>query len=57
LVSAAEVAYFSLTTKDLDDCAREHPSQAQIISSLLQKPKKLLGNLTWWQIILSILVS
>jgi putative hemolysin len=45
LVSAAEVAYFSLTTKDLDDCAREHPSQAQIISSLLQKPKKLLATL------------
>ena len=45
LVSAAEVAYFSLTTKDLDDCSREHPSQAQIISSLLQKPKKLLATL------------
>ncbi|MBK9224011.1 MAG: gliding motility-associated protein GldE [Flavobacterium sp.] len=45
LVSAAEVAYFSLTTKDLEDCSREHPSQAQIISSLLQKPKKLLATL------------
>ena len=45
LVSAAEVAYFSLTTKDLDDCAREHPSQAHIISNLLQKPKKLLATL------------
>lgn len=45
LVSAAEVAYFSLTTKDLDECSREHPSQAQIITSLLQKPKKLLATL------------
>ena len=45
LVSAAEVAYFSLTPKDLEDCSREHPSQAQIISSLLQKPKKLLATL------------
>ncbi len=45
LVSAAEVAYFSLTTKDLDDCAREHPSQAHIISTLLEKPKKLLATL------------
>jgi putative hemolysin len=44
LVSAAEVAYFSLTTKDLDDCAQEHPSKAQIISSLLRKTKKITSN-------------
>ena len=45
LVSAAEVAYFSLTPKDIDDCSRKHPSQATIITLLLAKPKKLLATL------------
>jgi len=45
LVSAAEVAYFSLTPKDLDESALQHPSKTQIISNLLQKPKKLLATL------------
>ena len=45
LVSAAEVAYFSLTPKDLDECSRSHPSKAAIISLLLEKPKKLLATL------------
>ncbi|WP_309642667.1 gliding motility-associated protein GldE [Flavobacterium sp.] len=45
LVSAAEVAYFSLTPKDLDDCAQDNPAKTQIITSLLEKPKKLLATL------------
>jgi gliding motility-associated protein GldE len=45
LVSAAEVAYFSLTPKDMDQCSRKHPSEAIIIAKLLEKPKKLLATL------------
>ena len=45
LVSAAEVAYFSLTPKDMDECSKEHPSEATIIATLLEKPKKLLATL------------
>lgn len=45
LVSAAEVAYFSLTQKDLDECNRDHPYEAKIIATLLEKPKKLLATL------------
>lgn len=45
LVSGAEVAYFSLTPKDLDDCFQEHPGKANIITALLNKPKKLLATL------------
>ena len=43
-ISAAEVAYFSLTPKDLDQCAQENPAKAKIISKLLEKPKKLLAG-------------
>jgi len=46
LVSAAEVAYFSLTPKDLDESAQHDPSKTQIITTLLQKPKKLLATLS-----------
>lgn len=45
LVSAAEVAFFSLTQKDLDECTKDYPTHALIISSLLAKPKKLLATL------------
>ncbi len=45
LVSAAEVAYFSLTPKDLDRCAQDNATKTQIITSLLEKPKKLLATL------------
>jgi gliding motility-associated protein GldE len=45
LVSAAEVAYFSLTPKDLDACAQDDTTKTQIITSLLEKPKKLLATL------------
>ncbi len=45
LVSGAEVALFSLSQKDIDDTLLEHPSKGKIISSLLEKPKKLLATL------------
>ncbi|HEX8562771.1 MAG TPA: gliding motility-associated protein GldE [Flavobacterium sp.] len=45
LVSAAEVALFSLTPKDLETATAEDPAKASIISRLLQKPKKLLATI------------
>ncbi len=45
VVSASEVAYFSLTQKDLDFCAKKYPEKARLISALLDKPKKLLATL------------
>lgn len=45
LVSGAEVALFSLSQKDIDDTLQEHPSKGQLISELLEKPKKLLATL------------
>ena len=45
LVSAAEVALFSLSQKDIDDAILENPSKGKIISKLLEKPKKLLATL------------
>lgn len=44
-ISAAEVAYFSLTQKDIDQCKIQKPSIANLIVSLLEKPKKLLATL------------
>lgn len=45
LVSAAEVALFSLSQKDIDDALLENPSKGKVISKLLEKPKKLLATL------------
>ena len=45
LVSAAEVALFSLTPEELDEATNKHPKKAHIISRLLQKPKKLLATI------------
>ncbi|MDR6968933.1 gliding motility-associated protein GldE [Flavobacterium arsenatis] len=45
IVSGAEVAFFSLSQKDLDDASQENPRKMQIISKLLEKPKKLLATL------------
>jgi len=45
LVSAAEVAFFSLTPKDIDECRNAKPTVANTIVSLLEKPKKLLATL------------
>lgn len=45
IISAAEVAYFSLTPKDIEQCAQESPEKTKIISTLLERPKKLLATL------------
>ena len=45
LLSGAEVAFFSLSTKDLDEASKQDLSKANLIISLLEKPKKLLATL------------
>ena len=45
LVSGAEVAFFSLTQKDLNDLSQENSSKSLLITFLLEKPKKLLATL------------
>ena len=45
LLSGAEVAFFSLSTKDLDEASKQDLSKTNLIISLLQKPKKLLATL------------
>jgi len=45
IVSGAEVAFFSLTQKDIDDTIQGNNPKGKIISNLLDKPKKLLATL------------
>ncbi|MEK8178788.1 gliding motility-associated protein GldE [Flavobacterium buctense] len=45
MISAAEVALFSLTPNDITKLGNENPHKANLISKLLQKPKKLLATL------------
>lgn len=45
MVSAAEVALFSLTQNDLTRMAEEDSAKANLISKLLQRPKKLLATI------------
>lgn len=45
LVSGAEVAFFSLSSQDLDTSNRTNPRKTRIISRLLERPKKLLATL------------
>lgn len=45
MVSGAEVAFFSLSQKDLNDASVQNPRKIQIITQLLEKPKKLLATL------------
>lgn len=45
MVSAAEVALFSLTQKDMSILLEENTSKANSISKLLQQPKKLLATI------------
>jgi gliding motility-associated protein GldE len=45
MVSAAEIALFSLTPKDLKTLAEENTAKANLISKLLQRPKKLLATI------------
>ena len=45
MVSGAEVALFSLTQKDISTLFEEDSSKANLISKLLQRPKKLLATI------------
>jgi len=45
MVSASEVALFSLTQQDLNTLSEEDSSKANLISKLLQRPKKLLATI------------
>jgi gliding motility-associated protein GldE len=45
MISAAEVALFSLSQNDLTKMSLQNPEKAQLVSRLLQKPKKLLATL------------
>lgn len=45
LISGAEVALFSLTKTDIDNASEKHPKQTKLISSLLERPKKLLATI------------
>jgi len=45
LISGAEVAFFSLTRTDLDNGLDENPKAFNIITRLLERPKKLLATI------------
>ncbi|GAA3595292.1 gliding motility-associated protein GldE [Flavivirga amylovorans] len=45
LISGAEVALFSLNRKDIDDGLEEKSKPIEIISKLLERPKKLLATI------------
>ncbi|WP_323674125.1 gliding motility-associated protein GldE [Gelidibacter japonicus] len=45
LISGAEVAFFSLTRSDIDEGLEEKSTAFQIISRLLERPKKLLATI------------
>ncbi|WP_299113765.1 gliding motility-associated protein GldE [uncultured Winogradskyella sp.] len=45
LISGVEVALFSLTKSDIDTANAEHTKSISIITSLLEKPKKLLATI------------
>jgi putative hemolysin len=45
IVSGAEVAFFSLSQKDMEDLIQQSNLKGKIISNLLDKPKKLLATL------------
>ena len=45
MISAAEVALFSLTPKDLSDLNEKNHKKGELVSDLIQKPKKLLATL------------
>jgi gliding motility-associated protein GldE len=45
MISAAEVALFSLSQNDLAKLSQHNSNKSQLVSQLLQKPKKLLATL------------
>jgi CBS domain containing-hemolysin-like protein len=44
IVSGAEIAFFSLSQKDIDETIQENTSKGKIIASLLEKPKKTISH-------------
>ena len=45
MVAAAEVALFSLSSKNLKDLSIQYPRQSSLVENLLSKPKKLLATI------------
>jgi putative hemolysin len=45
IVAGAEVAFFSLSQKNLDEAAIEEPEKTRLIRGLIDRPKKLLATL------------
>ena len=45
MVAAAEVALFSLSSKNLKELATQYPNQSNVVENLLSKPKKLLATI------------
>ncbi len=45
LISGAEVAFFSLSSQDLEISGLKNPRKTRIIANLLERPKKLLATL------------
>ena len=45
LVSAAEVAFFSLSAQDREEVLQKEAIKGQMVHSLLERPKKLLATL------------
>lgn len=45
LISGAEVAFFSITRSDIDNGLQQNSTAFQIISKLLERPKKLLATI------------
>jgi gliding motility-associated protein GldE len=45
LISGTEVAFFSLSKTDLEKLSKSNPRQFDLISGLLEKPKKLLATI------------
>jgi Mg2+/Co2+ transporter CorB len=45
MISAAEVALFSLSPKDVAKLSFDNPKKGKLLDKILQKPKKLLATL------------
>jgi len=45
MISAAEVALFSLSPKDVEKLSSDNPKKGKLLDKILQKPKKLLATL------------
>ena len=45
LISGAEVAFFALKPKDIDELAKQKTRKSKLIESFLQKPKQLLATI------------